>query len=54
MATAAGYLRRLDLPLRTADAINIAMTQRLGADLATFDTAMAQSALILRVKIVAI
>lgn len=39
-----GYLRRLDLPLRTPDAIHIAMAQRLGATLVTFDRQMAESA----------
>lgn len=33
-------LRRLDLPLRTPDAIHIATAQRLGARLATFDGQM--------------
>lgn len=47
VAAAASYLRRLDLPLRTADAINIAIAQRLDASLATFDVKMAASARIL-------
>jgi uncharacterized protein len=37
-------LRRLDLPLRTPDAIHIAVAQRLGATLVTFDRQMAASA----------
>ena len=41
---AAAYLRRLDLPLRTPDAIHIAIAQRLGATLVTFDRQMAESA----------
>lgn len=41
------YLRRLDLTLRTADAINIAIAQRVGATLATFDTKMARAATVL-------
>ncbi|HJS87018.1 MAG TPA: type II toxin-antitoxin system VapC family toxin [Acetobacteraceae bacterium] len=39
-----GYLRRLDLTLRTPDALNIAIAQRIGATLATFDKRMAASA----------
>jgi predicted nucleic acid-binding protein len=41
---ATAFLRRLDLPLRTPDAIHIAIAQRLGATLATFDRQMATSA----------
>ena len=37
-------LRRLDLPLRTLDALHIAIAQRLGANLVTFDRRMADSA----------
>jgi predicted nucleic acid-binding protein len=37
-------LRRLDLALRTPDAINIAMAQRMGATLVTFDKKMAVAA----------
>lgn len=44
VAAAASFIRRLDLTLRTADAINIAIAQRVGAVLATFDTKMAASA----------
>ena len=44
IAAANTFLRRLDLPLRTADAINIAIAQRLAATLATFDVKMGQSA----------
>ncbi len=44
VAVAALFTRRLDLTLRTADAINIAIAQRVGATLATFDTKMAASA----------
>jgi predicted nucleic acid-binding protein len=35
------YLRRLDLNLRLPDAVNIAMSLRLDAELATFDRATA-------------
>jgi len=41
---AEAILRRLDLNLRTPDAIHIAIARRLGAELATFDTRMAESA----------
>ena len=41
IAVATAFLRRLDLPLRTPDALNIAIAQRLGATLATFDEKMA-------------
>jgi predicted nucleic acid-binding protein len=44
VAKAAAFLRRLDLNLRTPDAIHIATAQRLDADLATFDERMAESA----------
>jgi predicted nucleic acid-binding protein len=37
-------LRRLDLPLRTPDAIHIALARRLDATLLTFDRQMATSA----------
>ncbi len=45
-------LRRLDLPLRTADAINIAIAQRAGARLATFDAKMATAARALGVDVI--
>jgi len=38
------YLRRLDLTLRAADAMHIAMAKRAGATLVTFDIKMATSA----------
>ena len=41
VATAGAFLRRLDVTLRTPDALNIAIAQRLGARLATFDAKMA-------------
>jgi predicted nucleic acid-binding protein len=44
IAAATGFIRRLDLTLRTPDAVNIAIAQRAGAILATFDTRMAGSA----------
>jgi predicted nucleic acid-binding protein len=39
-----GLLRRLDLPLRTPDALHIAIAQRVRATLATFDQKLAKSA----------
>ena len=44
VGAAASFIRRLDLTLRTADAVNIAIAQRLDATLATFDVKMAASA----------
>ena len=43
IAVATTFLRRLDLPLKTPDAIHIAIAQRLGATLVTFDRQMAAS-----------
>jgi predicted nucleic acid-binding protein len=44
IAVATTFLRRLDLPLKTPDAIHIAIAQRVGAALVTFDRQMAASA----------
>ncbi len=44
---AEAYLRRLDLTLRTPDAVHIAMAQRTGATLVTFDMKMAECARVL-------
>jgi predicted nucleic acid-binding protein len=44
IALAGSFLRRLDLPLRTLDALHIAIVQRLDATLVTFDRRMADSA----------
>lgn len=41
VVAAAGFLRRLDLTLRTPDALNIALCRRANAVLATFDAKMA-------------
>jgi predicted nucleic acid-binding protein len=46
-------LRRLDLTLRTADALNIAITQRVDATLVTFDKKMAVAAKALGVRVAA-
>jgi len=51
IAEASGYLRRLDLNLRTADAIHIAAARRLALTLATFDRNMAESARTLGVAV---
>ena len=44
MVGAASFMRRLDLNLRTPDALNIAIAQRLAAELVTFDEKMAANA----------
>ncbi len=44
VAIATTFLRRLDLTLRTPDAIHLAIAQRIGATLVTFDQRMAMSA----------
>lgn len=48
------FLRRLDLNLRTPDAIHIAIAQRLGAQLATFDVRMADCARALGAPVIAL
>lgn len=52
IAVADGYLRRLDLTLRASDAIHIAIAQRLGAELVTFDVTMAAAARSLKTTVV--
>ncbi|HRD45804.1 MAG TPA: type II toxin-antitoxin system VapC family toxin [Caulobacter sp.] len=54
MSAAEAFVRRLDLNLRTPDAVNIAIALRLGADLATFDARMADSARALGCGVVAL
>lgn len=54
IATASAYLRRLDLPLRTPDAIHIAMAQRLDCELLTFDAQMSASARALGTRVAAV
>ncbi len=49
---AEAFLRRLDLSLRTADALNIAIAQRIRASLVTFDERMAASARVLGIHVV--
>ncbi|MBV8779229.1 MAG: type II toxin-antitoxin system VapC family toxin [Alphaproteobacteria bacterium] len=52
IALAATFLRRLDLPLRTPDAIHVAAADRLGATLVTFDRRMAANAAALSIPVV--
>ena len=52
IAFAEAVLRRLDLNLRTPDAIYLAIAQRLGAELATFDIRMADCARQLGIPVV--
>lgn len=54
IAMASAFIRRLDLNLRTPDAINIAITQRTAATLATFDTRMAANAVALGIPTISI
>lgn len=49
---AEAFVRRLDLALRAPDALNIAIAQRQGAALATFDERMAAAARALAVEVV--
>ena len=51
IAAAATFIRRLDLTLRTADAINLAVAQRLEASVATFDIKMGASARALGIQL---
>ena len=54
IAAATAFLRRLDLSLRTPDALHIALVQRLGSELLTFDAKMATSALTLGARVAVI
>jgi hypothetical protein len=51
VARAAAFIRRLDLNLRTPDALHIAIADRLGVTLATFDVRMAANAAVLGVAV---
>jgi hypothetical protein len=51
LKTAEAFLRRVDLTLRTGDAINIAIAQRMRALLVTFDQKIATTARILAVPV---
>lgn len=51
IAAAGAFLRRLDTGLRTPDALNVAIAQRAGAALLTFDAGMAAGAHLLGVRL---
>ena len=51
VAEAGTYLRRLDLTLRTPDALNLALCRRAGAALMTFDLKMAGCATALGIAV---
>jgi uncharacterized protein len=48
---AIAWIQRLELPLRTPDALHLAIAMRLGARLITFDRQMAQSAASLDIEV---
>ena len=52
VSAATRMMRRLDLPLRTPDALHIAITQRTACTLLTFDRVMARVARVLGVEVV--
>jgi predicted nucleic acid-binding protein len=51
VAAGSAFVRRLDLPLRMPDALNIAIARRMAATLATFDVQMASNAAVLGVAV---
>jgi uncharacterized protein len=51
---AAAIIRRLDLNVRAPDAINLAIAQRLGASVATFDRRLADNARALGIAVAAV
>ena len=51
ISAAAAFLRRLDLTLRTQDALHVAMARRLDAALLTFDKQMREAARVLGVNV---
>ncbi|MCF3945705.1 type II toxin-antitoxin system VapC family toxin [Acidiphilium sp. AL] len=53
LIAAAAAIRRLDTPLRTGDALHIAIADRIGATIATFDRKMTEAALALGVAVTA-
>jgi uncharacterized protein len=53
VVSAASFIRRLDLTLRAPDAIHIAIAQRVGAELFTFDERMMTAARALGTNVVA-
>lgn len=52
LSAATALIRRLDLPIRTPDALHIAISARIGCALLTFDTKMAKVARALGIRIV--
>jgi len=52
VAHATGFVRRLDVPLRTPDALHIAIARRSGCALLTFDRTMANAARALGIEVV--
>ena len=48
---ATGYVRRLDLGLRMPDAANLAIAQRLGATVFTFDKTMVAAAVAIGIEV---
>ncbi len=52
LTAATAFLRRLNLPLRTLDAIHVAIAERVEATLATFDRRMADGARALGIPVV--
>ena len=52
VSDAAALLRRLDFPLRTPDALHLAITRRIGCPPLTFDRAMANVARTLGIEVV--
>jgi uncharacterized protein len=52
VAGASALMRRLDFPLRTPDALHIAIAQRIGCTLLTFDRTMAKVARALGVGVI--
>jgi predicted nucleic acid-binding protein len=52
ISAATSLMRRLDFPLRTPDALHIAITQRTGCALLTFDRTMASIARAIGVNVI--
>jgi len=52
ISVATSLMRRLDLPLRTPDALHLAIIRRIGCTLLTFDRAMANVAHTLGIEVV--
>jgi predicted nucleic acid-binding protein len=52
ISSATGLIRRLDISVRTPDALHIAIVQRIGCELLTFDRVMASAARAVGVAVV--